>query len=184
MVESACESRKWNREIFTSQTTCFELFNFVILNTTLELHPRGKCNRSIPHLLIYQIFSCILFFKAPGINYFLDFVYAFKMGKYISIMRNTCRNFYSGWLFFFTYRIHLWKQFCILFCSWQELSLGLENTLALENYFLWRALMPDTVTHPRQPFRSKQQPNLHGHTDKLSERHVKKLPWSFYSMDL
>lgn len=34
--------------------------------------------------------------------------------------------------------------------------------------------MPDTVIHLCQPFSSKaQQPNVHGHTDKLSERHVK-----------
>lgn len=55
-----------------------------------------------------------------------------------------------------------------------RILLGLENTLPLGNYFLWRALMPDTVMHLCQPFRSKaQQQNVHGHADKRSERHVK-----------
>lgn len=66
------------------------------------------------------------------------------------------------------------KKNCILFCSWQELLLGLENTLPLGNCFLWRALVPDTVMHLRQPFRSKaRQQNVRGHTDKLSESRVK-----------
>lgn len=50
----------------------------------------GGVTEVTPSYLIYKIFSCILFFKALCINYFLDLVHAFKMGKYISIMRNTC----------------------------------------------------------------------------------------------
>lgn len=62
---------------------------FCYIKHILELHPHGKCNRSIPHCLIYKVFSCTLLFKILRINYFLDFVCVFKMGKYISIMTNT-----------------------------------------------------------------------------------------------
>lgn len=65
-----------------------KLFCFVILSTTFGLHPHGKYNRSIQHLLIYKIFSYILFFKTLCISYFLDFVYAFKTVNYISISKN------------------------------------------------------------------------------------------------
>lgn len=62
------------------------------------------------------------------------------------------------------YFILLWAR--TLTWSWKHL--GFRKLLSLG------ASMPDTVMHLCQPFRSKaQQPNMHGHTDKLSERHVK-----------
>lgn len=74
---------------------------------------------------------------------------------------------------FFLLREYIYEN-NFIFYSALDKNFLLVLKIPLGNYFLWRALMPDTVMPLCQPFGSKaQQPNMHGDNDKLSESHVK-----------
>lgn len=94
---------------------------------------------------------------------------------FLKTQEATCSNFQIGWLFFSLLE-YLYENIFIFYSAldksiWPLRHLAFKKLLSLEGFDARQGMYLD------QPCRSKvQQPNVHEHTDKLSERHVKNSP--------